>query len=144
MQTDTPDGAGLARCSLPRRLAAILYDGLIVTGLLLIAAAVASPLDEGNQQAFRDPFFTLYLFAVWFFYLALCWLHGGMTVGMRAWRVRIIDDNGDRPGWGRSLLRFLVSLVSAAAAGIGFLWALGDPGKRTWHDRASGTRLVRY
>jgi uncharacterized RDD family membrane protein YckC len=66
-----------------------------------------------------------------------------MTVGMRAWKVRIMDHRGGAPGWGKCLLRFLVSLVSAAAAGIGFLWMLVDAEKRTWHDRASGTRLVR-
>jgi uncharacterized RDD family membrane protein YckC len=43
-----------------------------------------------------------------------------------------------------SALRFLVSLVSAGLAGLGFLWSLLDAGKRTWHDILSGTRLVRF
>ncbi len=87
------------RCGLLRRLAAIAYDTLIVTGLLLIAAAVASPFGQGDQQAFRDPLFTLYLMAVWFLYMTICWRHGGMTVGMRAWRIRILPDQGRELSW---------------------------------------------
>ena len=79
---------------------------------------------------------------MWFFYLAWFWRRG-MTVGMRAWRVRIEQDDGGKPGWIRCLVRFLVALVSAACLGLGFWWSLFDPGKRTWHDMASRTRLLR-
>jgi len=131
----------LARCSLSRRLGAIVYDALIVTGLLLIAAAVASPLDQGNQQAFRDPLFTFYLFVVWFLYLGLCWIYGGMTVGMRAWRVVVMDDKGGKITWGASLLRFVTALLSFGSLGLGFAWSWLDPDKRCWHDMVSGTGL---
>jgi len=134
--------AGYPRCGLPRRLAAMAYDAVIVTGLLLIAAAAASPLDAGNQQALRDPAFTLYLLAVWFVYLALCWMRGGMTLGMRAWNVVLLADGG-RPGWSRCAVRFAVSLLSAAALGAGFLWSLADPQRRCWHDIVSRTGLYR-
>jgi len=81
---------------------------------------------------------------VWFLYLAWCWHKGGMTIGMRAWHVRIEDQRGRAPGWGTAALRFIVSLVSAGLAGLGFLWSLFDKSKRTWHDILSGTRLVRF
>ena len=128
-------------CGLLRLLLVILYDGVILLGLLLLAAALASPFDSGHQQALRDPGFTLYLLAVWFAYLSVCWRNGGMTIGMRAWRVRLQAGPG-RPGWGQCVLRFLVSLISAACAGFGFLWMLWDRDKRSWHDMASKTRLT--
>ncbi len=87
-------GTPYPRCGLPRRLMAIIYDTIIVVGLLLIAAAIASPFDEGNQQAFRDPFFSLYLLAIWFFYLSLCWIHGVMTFGMRSLSFILFADKG--------------------------------------------------
>ena len=129
--------------SLPRRLAAILYDSLIVIALLLIAAAVASPLDQGGQQALRDPFFTAYLVAVWFFYLALCWIHGGMTVGMRAWKIVLVVNDGGQITWRLCALRFVTALISAAFLGLGFLWSVLDRDKRCWHDIASGSALIR-
>ena len=131
-------------CGLLRRVAIIVYDFAIVTALLMLATMLAMLAGFGGRTAMKDPGYTVYLFLIWFFYLTWCWHRGGMTVGMRAWRVRIQDESGNKPGWGKSAIRFLLSLVSVAAAGIGFLWALGNAGKRTWHDILSGTRLVRF
>jgi uncharacterized RDD family membrane protein YckC len=130
-------------CGLLRRLAVILYDSAIVLALLMLATLFAMLVGLGQKTALKDPGFTLYLLIIWYLYLTWCWHKGGMTVGMRAWRVRIENSNGLNPGWGKATVRFLASLVSAAALGIGFLWSLGDSRKRTWHDILSGTRLVR-
>ena len=130
-------------CGLIRRLAAILYDATIVLALMMLAALLAMLLGLGQKTALRDPGFTLYLVLVWYLYVAWCWHRGGMTIGMRAWRIRIEDDLGRKPSWARTIIRFLASLLSAALLGAGFLWSLVDPGKRTWHDMISGSRLVR-
>jgi uncharacterized RDD family membrane protein YckC len=129
---------------LVRRLAAILYDATIVFALLMLAALLAMLIGVGQKTAFRDPGFTLYLLSVWYVYIAWCWHQGGMTVGMRAWRIRIEDELGDKPSWGRTIVRFLASLLSAGLLGAGFLWSLVDSRKRTLHDIISGTCLVRF
>lgn len=130
-------------CKLVRRLAAILYDATIVLALVMLAALVAMLLGMGKKTAFRDIGFTLYLLSVWYLYLAWCWHRGGMTVGMRAWRIRIESDSGQNPTWWQTIVRFLASLLSAALFGAGFLWSLVDSRNRTWHDLLSGTRLLR-
>ena len=121
----------------------MVYDFVIVISLLMLGTMLAMFTGFGDRTAMKDPVYTVYLFSIWFFYLTWCWHKGGMTVGMRAWRVRIEDENGNQPGWRKSTIRFLASLLSAAAMGIGFLWALVDAQDRTWHDILSGTRLVR-
>jgi uncharacterized RDD family membrane protein YckC len=121
----------------------MLYDAVVVTALLMAATALAMLAGFRELSAARDPLFTLYLLAVWFGYLGWCWHLGGMTLGMRAWRVRIGNTGGGRPGWDRCLARFLLSLLSAGIAGAGFLWALIDRDQRCWHDLLSGTRLYR-
>jgi uncharacterized RDD family membrane protein YckC len=129
------------RCSLPRRLGAMIYDALIVTGLLFIAAAMASAVGSGEHQAFRDPVFTLFLIFVWFMYFALFWKYGGMTVGMRAWRVKIIPDSGDELSWRFCLVRFCFAFISVLALGIGMLWTIFERENRSWHDLASHSGL---
>ena len=131
-------------CGLFRRLAIMFYDFAIVISLLMLATLLALLVGFRDPMAMKDPVYTAYLLSIWFIYLTWCWHKGGMTVGMRAWRVRIEDENGNRPSWGKSTIRFLAALLSTAAAGIGFLWALGDSRNRTWHDLLSGTRLVRF
>ena len=130
-------------CGFFRLLAIIVYDSAIVVSLWMLATMLAMLAGFGGRTAMKDPLFTVYLITIWYFYLATCWHKGGMTVGMRAWRVRIEDENGNRPGWRKSMIRFLASLLSASAAGIGFLWVLGDSHNRSWHDILSRTRLVR-
>jgi len=131
-----------APCGLGRRCLVMLYDGLIVVALLMLAAAVALPLDRGQQQAGVDFLYTTYLLGVWFLYLAWNWRRAGMTLGMRAWRVRLLAEDGKPLGWFRCAIRFGVSLASFAVLGAGFAWSLADPRRRCWHDRASRTRLV--
>lgn len=129
-------------CGLGRRLLIMAYDAIAVIAVLMLATALAMALGFREPLAGRDPLFSAYLLATWFGYLGWCWRRG-MTLGMRAWRVRLVSEDGARPGWARCGLRFLVSLASAAAAGAGYWWALFDPARRTWHDRASGTTLRR-
>ena len=130
-------------CGLPRRLAAMLYDTIILLALLMLATAVAMLLGFRELSMLEDPLYALYLVSVCFLYLAWCWRRG-MTVGMRTWRFRIENDSGGTPGWGRCLARFCTALLSLAALGMGFAWALFDDRKRAWHDILSGTRLRRF
>lgn len=130
-------------CGLARHLLIMLYDGVVIIALLMLATALAMLAGMGNQTAMQDPTYTAFLVAIWFMYLLWCWHGGGMTMGMRAWHVCIIDEKGDHPGWGSCAIRFLVSILSATVASLGFLWPLFDSKKRTWHDMASGTRLMR-
>jgi uncharacterized RDD family membrane protein YckC len=129
-------------CGLGRRVLVMIYDGVIMIALWLLATGAALLAGSGRVTAGQDVLFTAYLLLVGFLYLAWCW-RKGMTVGMRAWRVSIEREDGLPPGWGACLLRFAVSLLSAACLGLGFVWSLFDPHKRTWHDLASGTRLLR-
>ena len=76
-------------------------------------------------------------------YFVVSWTRGGQTIGMRAWKLRVIGVDGKCLSWPRALLRFVVALVSLAALGAGFWWVLFDAQRRTWHDIAARTRAVR-
>ena len=130
-------------CGLGRHLLVMLYDGVVIIALLMLATSLAMLAGAGNHTAMQDPLYTAYLLVVWFVYLVWCWRRGGMTLGMRAWHVCISDESGGCPGWRSCAIRFLVSILSVAVVGLGFIWALFDSEKRTWHDKASGTRLTR-
>lgn len=121
----------------------MLYDGVILLGLLIMASAVALPFGDINKAAFQDFWFTLWLLFVCFAYLAGCWRYGGMTVGMRAWRVKIVSGDGQLVSWPKCLLRLFVGIISISLFGLGILWALVDQKNRCWHDLAAGTLLIK-
>lgn len=131
----------LAPAGLARRFAAMFYDALLM-GAALYAAAIPAVWVHGGAVPPDDPWFQAWLALVAWFYLAVSWTRGGQTLGMRAWRCRLVTADGGPVGWGRTVARFAAALVSWAALGLGFWWSLADPQRRTWHDRWSGTRLV--
>jgi len=69
-------------------------------------------------------------------------LHGGQTLGMRAWKLQLQNMRPGPISWWQVLLRFMVALLSALLCGLGYLWMLIDKQKLTWHDRYSETRVV--
>jgi uncharacterized RDD family membrane protein YckC len=130
----------LRPCGLIRRLAAMTYDGLLLIALWMIAAAVVV-IPAGHEIEPGAPIFQLYLLVVAWAYLAICWRHGGQTLGMKAWRIRLLGTQ-QPVGWGTTAVRFVVAVASLLGFGIGFIWSLFHPRHATWHDLASGTYLV--
>ncbi len=118
------------------------YDALLLFGIFFAATLIILPLNRGQAIAPHDALYTIYLLIVCFFYFGWFWTHGGQTLGMRAWGVRLLGQRPSGVSWGECLVRFLAALVSLIPFGLGFLWAGIDREKRTWHDHISGTRLV--
>ena len=135
-----PNGPGPV--GLGRRLMAMVYDAVIVLGLLMIASALALPM-TGQRIAGQDIPYTLFLLAVCFAYVGGFWVRGGQTLGMRAWKIKIVSAEADAVSWKAALIRFVTAWLSALPLGLGYLVALFNESRLCWHDRASGTRLVR-
>lgn len=127
----------------------MLYDTMLVLALVVVAFAliyipVALLFHVANLRMhpiYRDFMTTWILFVaigfhVWF------WTHGGQTLGMRAWRLKLVSENGWEVSLNQAITRYMVALLSWMALGLGFLWVWIDPQKRAWHDIASRTRLV--
>jgi uncharacterized RDD family membrane protein YckC len=129
-------------CSLLRRLGAIVYDALLLLAVLFIATIPLLIINRGHSIAAADPVYQGYLLLVSFLFYGWFWTHGGQTLGMRAWRIRLQTPDGRAVTWLQALLRFLAAIVSWAALGLGFLWSLVDKQRRTWHDRFSESVLV--
>lgn len=124
------------------RIAAMIYDLFPVLALLLATGAGAMALTQGRLDYHAWWYRLLLLFVVLAYYV-VSWRYGGQTIGMRAWRLHLVDTAQRTPGWGACVLRFFVALLSLAVAGLGFFWCLIDRDRRGWHDLASGTRMVR-
>ncbi len=136
------DTASLPRCGLLRRLAAIFYDTLLLAAVLVVATIPSAFLIDPKAPPTQHPVLTIWLFLVSFFFFAWFWIHGGQTLGMRAWRIRVQTRDGGVISWWQALLRFLVAIASWGLVGLGFLWCLVDKEKMTWHDRYSESVLV--
>ena len=136
-----------------RRLLALLYDLWPVMALWLLLSAVFTagftllgrhdPHENIAPLSGLQWLLWLCCWGVTGLYAVTSWRHGGQTLGMRPWRLRVRTADDDRPRAGALWLRFAVGTLSLLAGGLGFWWAWIDRDRLTWHDRASGTRVMR-
>ncbi|MGH8454141.1 MAG: RDD family protein [Nevskiales bacterium] len=122
------------------RLAAALYDGLLIVALQFIATALINPLMSLDHVPVGAHWFQGYLLLVSFLFYAWFWTHGGQTLGMRAWRLRVVTVDGQPISWARATLRFAASVLAWGTV-VGLLWCIIDG--HALHDRLSGTLVLR-
>lgn len=128
-----------------RRLAAIMYDTLLLFAILMLVGTPFVIMRGGEAvPPMTDLFFRLTIGATIYLYFVVYWTRSGRTLGMQSWGLQLETPAGRRPTLGATSVRFFAAILSWAPAGLGFLWQLWDKDKLTWHDRLSRTRLAYY
>lgn len=130
-------------CSLLRRLMAIMYDLMLLASVLFLATVVILPVTGGAAIDSGNRLYPVYLLLCSYLYFAWQWVHGGRTLGMQAWRLRLVSVDAPAVTWKTASRRFLLACLSWLVLGAGFLWAIVERDHLTFHDRYSGTRLLR-
>lgn len=158
----------LPRAGFWRRFAALVYDALLLIALLMLATALAMAVAEllspgvNNQRPDsirHHPLYLLWLLLWWYGYYTLSWRRGGQTVGMKAWRLQLQNDNASlMQGW-QLRTRLLTGgfAMALAVAGYSLLaqWAMRNVGlaclalpllllfpRCAVHEKLSHTRVV--
>ena len=163
----TQPAAPLMTPGLARRMAAFIYEGVLLFGVLVMAGYLYSSLTQQHHALQGQTGLQAFLFVVLAIYFVWFWSHGGQTVAMRAWHVRLVDRQGRPVTEGRAALRYLASwiwfmpaLFSAWLAGLHSsteifvllgvgtlayaLLSLWHPERQFWHDALCGTRLITF
>lgn len=128
------------------RLAAFVYDLFPLIALAMLTSAIwllllgGQPVTPGSPTAYAQLASILIVCAAYF---ALSIRYGGQTIGMRAWRLRVVDEHGEQPDWPTTIKRTGVGFASLLVGGLGFVWSLFEPKRRTWHDLATQTLVLR-
>ena len=131
-----------------RRLAALVYDSVLLAALLVVFTSGAVFL---NHRVAVEPktagaWFYVYragLAAVVGGYYSINWVRSGQTLGMRAWHLRAVSEQGKPMSWKAAALRCVLGLLAWAPAALGVLWLYADPEHLALHDRLSKTRVLR-
>ena len=140
-----------------KRLAAMVYDSLLIFGLLFAATIPTlflqseQKLDKTNEQVIHDlpvlvdgwPF-QLYLLLVYLGFFCWFWKKNGQTLGMQAWRLELVDMQGQPISLKQCLQRIAGAFISTACLGAGYWWIWLDKDKLSWHDRWSNSRIIAH
>jgi uncharacterized RDD family membrane protein YckC len=116
---DPQSAAGLFR-----RLAALVYDGLLLLAVLFLGTLVLLPLSGGEAITPQDAGPWEHLYRAWLVllvagYFGISWIRRGQTLGMMSWKIRLVRVDGSGFRWVHALSRLGVGLAMVVAAAIG-------------------------
>lgn len=118
-----------------RRLVASLLDGLIIAVMNMIIGLSLSNWPLVAQIVGLVAAITYYVYGVGRF---------GQTWGKKWLGIKVQTKDGAVPGYKKALIRETVGkLASGLVLQIGYLWAIWDKDKQTWHDKMAKTVVVR-
>jgi len=156
----------------------LLYDAMATSAVFLLAsliyitpAILNAPQDIARTEnlsvsAYSGALFKMYLLIIWFGFYSWFLTRSGQTLGMAAWKVKLVSDNGARLSLWQCLFRFFASIMPWIGAlfcyhlwsKIGFypeykygflllgfgsvIWMKFDPQGLSPHDRFSETRII--
>ena len=131
-----------------RRLAAILYDTILIIALLMIITFFWLVCLEILNKHFSFELKSLtttglqiicvFLIVLFFIFF---WKRNGQTLGMMTWRIRLRTLDNSELSVRALFIRLCAATFSIACLGLGYLWMLIDKNNLTWHDRISNTGL---
>jgi uncharacterized RDD family membrane protein YckC len=121
----------------------MFYDSLLLAAVLMLGSIPpvllnGGALRDGTALAdVKNTIYFLYLLLLVFLFYGWFWTRHGQTLGMAAWRIRILSQNGSLPEWKQVLIRLGTSLL-----GVANLWAWCNPARMGWHEYLSRTKTV--
>jgi uncharacterized RDD family membrane protein YckC len=152
---------------LTRRLACFIYEGVLLFGVLMISGYLFSSLTQQRDALVGRHGLQAFLFIVLGIYFVWFWSHGGQTVAMKAWNIRLVDREGRPVSQWRAFTRYLLAwlwfipalailsawdmhapgeIFGVLLAGIlGYAWSARlSPERQFLHDIVCGTRLITH
>lgn len=124
------------------RLACLFYEGLVVLAVTIIGLIIPHALfGAATGTVAGSRVLLAHLFLMLLLYFAWQWLHGGQTLAMKTWKIRLVSADGSPLRPAQALLRYAVAWPGTVFFGAGFFWAILDPDGQYLHDRIAGTRL---
>lgn len=139
-----------------RRLLALLYDSLILAAislgygglhLLYQVQVLGAQFEEGEQASMGFGGFIGWCLVLMAFY-TFFWRRGGQTLGMRAWRLKLVADTSANdsthhpPSLTHCLTRCITAPPLLLLGGLGLWWCWIDANHRSAYDRLSGTTVL--
>ena len=131
------------------RLTIVIYDGLLLAGVLFAAYAVIFALclllpDSINTSQWLKHLQFILLVILSFLFYGWFWVNGGQTLGMRAWHLYLIKEDGKFISWKQAGIRYCSAILSWICIGLGFAFILLNRDKKAWHDLLSKSSIIKH
>ena len=126
-----------------RRIICLIYEFLLLLAVLFIASFIFHLIFSDTNAAYFKPLFQFYLLVIMGYYFIWFWTHGGQTLAMQTWKLRLVDANGGSITKKQAITRYLLALLVYPFFCIGIIWLFFDRDRQFLHDRIAGTRIIK-
>lgn len=126
-----------------RRFAALLIDAVVIYAVVFAIGAVLGSAGVNFASAATGALINLGSIVFnWLYYALQESSEAQATLGKRALGIKVVDEHGERIGFGRATGRHFGKILSSLILGVGFLMAGFTQRKQGLHDMLAGTLVV--
>jgi len=125
-----------------RRIASMFYDSVLIVALLIV---MSLPLISFNIQEsiILKTTVQIYSYLIIQYFFVWFWVNSSGTLGMKSWKIKIVDNNGNKITYRKAILRFNIAIISILIFGIGFILSIFRKDRKCLHDIISKTILIK-
>lgn len=120
---ETPSASAMPNASRGKRFAAMMYEGVLLFGVVFTADYLFDTLTQSRHALMFRPGRQVWLLIAIGIYFLLCWHRGGQTLPMRAWHIKLVSSDGQRPSLKQLMLRYAL-IWPIPLAGIALIYGL--------------------
>lgn len=130
--------------TIKKRAFAYTIDEVLISILFMIIFFGKVPQDASYEQTLNllNSLFSYVILLKIIYQTFFVWYYGA-TPGKMMLKIRVISTiNLENPSFIYSLNRAIVRIISESLFYVGFLWALTNPKRETWHDKVAKTLVI--
>ena len=129
-----------------KRILAIIYDSLLIAAIVLVLSLLLVFINGGYPESGSFvSFIQLFILVVTgpIFYSYFWIVNKGQTTGMQAWKIKLVTTDETELNINKTMLRCLISTISFACLGLGYLWILYHKDDLSWSDILTKTKVIK-
>ena len=129
-----------------KRILALVYDSLLIAAIVLVLSLLLVLVNGGYPESGSFVSFIQFFILVFtgpIFYSYFWIVNKGQTTGMQAWKIKLVTMDETELNIKKTMLRCLISTISFAFIGLGYLWILYDKEDLSWSDKLTKTKVIK-
>lgn len=126
-----------------RRTVCLLYESFLLLAVIFVASFIFHLIFRDPNATYFRPLYQFYLLIVMGYYFIWFWTHGGQTLALQTWKMRIVTTDGSYLDKRKAVIRYALAVTGILFFGIGIFWALFDRNHQFLHDRLGGTQIIK-
>lgn len=132
----------MEEASFLKRIFSLFYDSIIVIGLIFTFSLLLVVMNGGAQETSSTINFLQLLIIILTGPLFYCYFwtkNNGQTLGMQAWKIKVLKNDNKNLSLNDSFKRCLLSFFLFP----GYIWIIFDKKKRSFADILSDTKIIK-